>query len=582
MSGEMQSNTNAYQYDLSTMNLSLLTPTPHIPKQHHGVPILETDLLPEERLFWQAYNTTTFFTYPSNSSNKFFLYSHVSLLSISVLFLYPASLVLNNVNSIWYLPVLSLNLISILSSLTSLSIFANSIDEALYPNNAYNKMSWILLFMVIVHYFSALVSKTKQKFNYYFTNNSISSQNPSFIPLHDYRSSISSDFQNQQFPDLDQDTLFDRSNHPSFDDSKKNSSGNYYYNPRKSSLVYKFFHSKFIHFLIANLGNACVLIFNLLNYSILFYFLCYIPTGIAVGNLLGKANKVFNLLAHFIKGGVFFSFGMLTLCRYCGCWKDSAFAWNFLILSNFDKSNSKWWFIRHSPKGLITMEFVESFLIFFYGITNIFLEHLASPGGPWVAKDLQHVSIAFMYIGSGLCGLIVEFSLSNWRYNKAIKDTSNDNPDSNQNHIVAASPGYSPNPFPVFTIFWTGILMSQHAQASELSTTIHMQWGYMLSYGSLFRLFTILILLFQKDNDSFKKIGEVRRPMTELITSFALLTGGLIFMESTDQIVHALEYRGLTAMFTLNVSVGCVALLMSWIMLLCFWRDWLKKKKHLV
>nr|CAI6413900.1 AAC_HP1_G0006610.mRNA.1.CDS.1 [Saccharomyces cerevisiae] len=52
------------------------------------------------------------------------------------------------------------------------------------------------------------------------------------------------------------------------------------------------------------------------------------------------------------------------------------------------------------------MEFVESFLIFFYGSTNIFLEHLAGNGGAWTAKDLQHVSIAFMFIGTDLCGLL--------------------------------------------------------------------------------------------------------------------------------------------------------------------------------
>ncbi|KAK9427687.1 hypothetical protein V1505DRAFT_358550 [Lipomyces doorenjongii] len=38
--------------------------------------------------------------------------------------------------------------------------------------------------------------------------------------------------------------------------------------------------------------------------------------------------------------------------------------------------------------------------------------------------------------------------------------------------------GFPYNPFPLFAIFWTGILMSQHHQATELSTKIHMQRGY--------------------------------------------------------------------------------------------------------
>lgn len=47
-------------------------------------------------------------------------------------------------------------------------------------------------------------------------------------------------------------------------------------------------------------------------------------------------------------------------------------------------------------------EFVESALIFFYGATNIFLEHLSGWGGKWEARDLEHVSITVLFIGGGL------------------------------------------------------------------------------------------------------------------------------------------------------------------------------------
>ncbi len=47
-------------------------------------------------------------------------------------------------------------------------------------------------------------------------------------------------------------------------------------------------------------------------------------------------------------------------------------------------------------------EFVESFLIFFYGSTNVFLEHLGSSGQGWSAQDLEHVSITIMFCGGGL------------------------------------------------------------------------------------------------------------------------------------------------------------------------------------
>lgn len=47
-------------------------------------------------------------------------------------------------------------------------------------------------------------------------------------------------------------------------------------------------------------------------------------------------------------------------------------------------------------------EFVESALIFTYGATNIFLEHLGSWGGEWSFEDLEHISITVLFIGGGL------------------------------------------------------------------------------------------------------------------------------------------------------------------------------------
>jgi hypothetical protein len=212
------------------------------------------------------------------------------------------------------------------------------------------------------------------------------------------------------------------------------------------------------------------------------------------------------------------------------------------------------------------MEMIESSLILFYGCTNIFLEHLANPGGEWSAKDLQHASIAFIYIGCGLCGVITESKLASWRYEKAIAKAS----DSSTSRIVKASPGFSPNPFPILTIFWTGILMSKHEQASHLSTEIHTQWGNMFILGCGFRFFTYILLLLIPGN---KNPTKPVRLITELIVSFSLLCGGLIFMESCDPIILAFEYRGFTSMFTLNISLGVITLLMAWEMALFAFKD---------
>ena len=96
---------------------------------------------------------------------------------------------------------------------------------------------------------------------------------------------------------------------------------------------------------------------------------------------------MFSGLAHWIKGGVFFWYGILTLGRWAGCFADIGWAWN----------------VRPSQSGRrVTAEFVESFLIFVYGSTNVFLEHLAAWGSEWSAQDLEHISITVMFFGGGL------------------------------------------------------------------------------------------------------------------------------------------------------------------------------------
>lgn len=49
-----------------------------------------------------------------------------------------------------------------------------------------------------------------------------------------------------------------------------------------------------------------------------------------------------------------------------------------------------------------TGELTESFVIFLYGVTNVFLEHLSAWGGAWAARDLEHVAISIMFFGGGL------------------------------------------------------------------------------------------------------------------------------------------------------------------------------------
>lgn len=581
-----------------------LVPVPYEPKHMHGVPKLETDLTPAERLYWENYNTTTFFT--TELGNRAAFTYHVVTLGLVATVTYPVGLVLNSTSSNWYLLVLFGNLVLTVSSLVSLLVFSVSFPESWYPHNFYYVTSWTLFALTLLHFVSALVTVAAKKYGSGYLalqENWDTDEESLSIPLQEFSgdtNNIENHAQNTLNLTVDRPDLRDDSNvttpnsrdlspgdasmeyrsgtnvnDSSFDLGKDDreeindllNSEQQKPKERDDKLLRKLSNASRIQLVVNKFGVLFSVIFQLLNIPMLIFLMVDICTGVAIGNLLGKGPRIFNLLAHWIKGGVFFLLGVLSLARYCGVGQKYGWAWNKLVVTRASRKSQSFFF-RHSPKGGITMEAFESFLIFFYGSTNIFLEHLAGSGGAWTAKDLQHVSIAFMFFGTGLCGLLVECYLNEWKFKHALKDTHLKEED-----VAVAHPGYSPNPFPTFTIFWTGILMSQHAQASETSTSIHVQWGNLLSYGSFFRLFTFLILYFSRDvtNKPFQ-------PITELVSSFCLLAGGLIFMESTDQVVEGFEYRGFTPMFTFNVSVGFIAFFMSWEMLLLLWKKYLGRK----
>lgn len=573
-----------------TSTLSLV-PVPHVEKHLHGVPILETHLAPEERLYWESYDPTTFFNYPN--TNQKALRAHVTTMVLAVLVIYPLFLVFRNAKRT------RMALVSLVvygatcaAAIVSLSVFMASADKHLYPGNAYVPMTAVWAVMAIAHFVFTVLA-----LNYQY------GRSLAYIGDYDHEMSPGAEM---ALPSI---TLYDLSNRGSSDGSENGqdlalkTSQNSMYNDgiannshqplglgldnidgiadhQRDLLVLQhgsengsrwfILENKWINAAVDRLGHWCVRIASVLTWLQFAYFLVYVPTGVAIMARYGFGITVFNLLAHFIKGGVFFVYGMVSLARYCGAWSNKGWNWNARYLTTHSNTKSTWW-NRIQPDGLITMEWIELFLICFYGCTNIFLENLASTadGKGYSAKDLQHASIAFIYIGCGACGLLVESKLSKWRYNRAIESLGS----SRSLNVIKASPGFSPNPFPLMTVYFTGAIMSKHMQSSPLLTAIHIQWGQLFTVGCGFRLL-LYILKYLKPEPHCKSGSGA--PMTELITLFCLLGGGLIFMESTDPVIQSMEYYGLTEMFSFNVSVGLVTLFMAWEMFLLNLRDKLK------
>ena len=261
-------------------------------------------------------------------------------------------------------------------------------------------------------------------------------------------------------------------------------------------------------------------------------------------------------------------YGFLTLGRWMGCFAEIGWAWNLKPPAG----------VVSSRKARVpSAEFVESFVIFLYGCTNMFLEHLAAWGGEWTAQDLEHVSISIMFFGGGLCGMLVESQrLRDLLNNTILTSPANRGKDaSSQEWATPKNYGTSMNPFPGLIILLLGLMMSSHHQASMVSTMVHKQWGTLFVGFALARAVTYILMYLSPPSSYLPS-----RPPSEIITSFCLISGGLIFMASNKDTVAAMEYYGLNAMFAFTVTMGFTAFLMAHIIIVLAIKGWAAKRKQ--
>lgn len=292
-----------------------------------------------------------------------------------------------------------------------------------------------------------------------------------------------------------------------------------------------------------------------------------LTSGIVVYGGIGHGGAVFNVLAHFVKGGIFFGYGLLTLGRWMGAFADLGWAWNLKPKQDV---------VGRRKAGLPSAEFTESFVIFLYGCINVFLEHLAAWGDAWTAQDLEHVSISVMFFGGGLLGMIIESRKMRDLLNSSVLSVQTQAP-SHQDEEQWQPPrqyGFSMNPMPAVIILLLGKMMSSHHQASMLSTMIHTQWGSMFMGFALARGLTYITMFISPPTSYLPS-----RPPTEIVTAFCLIAGGITFMVSNKDTVAALESYNLDAMFTFTVTMGLTALLMAWTTVLIALKGWAVRKE---
>lgn len=132
---------------------------------------------------------------------------------------------------------------------------------------------------------------------------------------------------------------------------------------------------------------------------------------------------------------------------------------------------------------------------------------------------------------------------------------------------------FSMNPMPALIIFLLGRTMGAHHQASKVSTMIHTQWGNLFSGFAMARMATYALLYIQPPAGHLPQ-----RPPTEVISSFCLVSGGMLFMLSNRDTVDGLEWNDLDAMFTFNAAMGLTAFLMAWSTVVMGLKGWVQLK----
>ncbi|KAI7158182.1 hypothetical protein KC349_g5046 [Hortaea werneckii] len=295
-----------------------------------------------------------------------------------------------------------------------------------------------------------------------------------------------------------------------------------------------------------------------------------LASGFLVYGGLSRDRQIFSILAHFIKGGIFFWYGLLTLGRWMGAFTEFGWAWNVRPTT---PSVARW------KTRVPSAEFVESFVIWLYGASNIFLEHLNKWGKEWSASDLEHLSLTVLFFGGGLLGMMIESAWIREMFstNVAVQEEEDEEragASRNQLYTQPKSERFSMNPMPGLVVMVLGAAMSAHHQKSMVSTMMHAQWGTLFFVFGCARAATYVLVYLQPPTSHFTS-----RPPSELVSSFCLTAGGLLFMISARDTVDTIESNDLNAMAIFTVVMGLTGILLSWEFVCFAIKGWAVRKE---
>ncbi|RGP71831.1 hypothetical protein FLONG3_6945 [Fusarium longipes] len=516
-------------------------------------------------------------TYFAHSEHSGVVYTHIALMVLSWVFILPIAVMLSLAGSRYTLPTQLIFLVSNTLGVL-LGIIYNTQTPDLYPNNAHHKIGWIVTWVVCAQVLVTAVGHIAGTLRS-SGNKSSNLGSYSFLPAMRSEVELASDrgyhdeslyrasdecrrYNNPSSPSLRSDSVStlngieSPSQHPSkeYEDDQDLEGLSLSPAAPRGTLA-----RRVSQVAASRVWKILDVWRKIVDRIILPFGFIALATGIATFGRFFERDEIFNGLAHWIKGGVFFWLGIFTLGRWSGSFGELGWAWNVC-----PRKRSQEW----RPSA----EFVESFLIFFYGSTNIFMEHLGGWGGAWTAQDLEHISITVLFLGGGLCGMLIESTRIRNLLNTTVQDNELKNPhtieETNETEIPDTYE-FSLNPIPALVIMLLGLMMSSHTQHTMMSSMIHKQWGNLLLGASLARGLTYFLMFLKPPKSIFPS-----RPPTELLASFGLISGGIVFMASSTDTVNGMVHYELDAMFMYTVTMGLVGLLMAWIVIVLAIKGW--------
>lgn len=533
-------------------------------------------------------------TYFALADHRAAIYGHIALMVLAWVFVLPPAVMLSLARSRYTL-ALQFAFTAVNGAGLLLGTVYNASTPDLYPNNAHHKLGWIVTFVVgsqvvigvlarVAGAFSRKAGLADDRFH----------ERQSFIPVSteamaehesqypkEYRfSNDSGQGTERRTESLRSQSLSSGPSSPTFPvpemaipkenvDAHDDEDDYETHIPKAlgsgaaGSVI-----QKVASMISSKVWRGFMFVYNVVDRTSLILGFVTLCTGIVTFARFFEGHGIFSGLAHWIKGGIFFWLGLFTLGRWAGSFGELGWAWNVRP----KRAGQKW-----RPSA----EFVESALIFTYGSTNIFLEHLGNWGGRYSAQDLEHISITVLFIGGGLFGMLVESIRIRDLLNVTVSETLQTTPqdtyhDEERNELREPDTySFSMNPIPALVILLLGIMMSSHTQQSMISSMVHKQWGQLLTGASFARGLTYVITYLKPPKSIYPS-----RPPTEILAAFGLMSGGIIFMASASDTVNGMIHYELDAMFMYTVTMGLVGLLMAWAILVVAIKGWAVRRER--